>query len=74
MNRRLLAVVTLVSWLVLLTHTGLAGQAAKARLPNVTILATGGTIAGTGATSTTIVGYAVATVGVQAEAVEALAA
>src|SRR5690349_7560878 len=37
-----------------------------ARLPNVTILATGGTIAGTGATSTTTVGYTAATVGVQA--------
>ena len=34
--------------------------------PNVTILATGGTIAGTGATSTTTVGYTAATVGVQA--------
>lgn len=36
-----------------------------AKLPNVTILATGGTIAGTGATSTTTVGYTAATVGVQ---------
>jgi L-asparaginase len=35
------------------------------KLANVTILATGGTIAGTGATSTTTVGYAAATVGVQ---------
>jgi L-asparaginase len=35
-------------------------------LPHVVVLATGGTIAGTGATSTTTVGYAVATVGVQA--------
>ena len=33
-------------------------------LANVTILATGGTIAGTGATSTTTVGYTAATVGV----------
>ncbi|GGY42641.1 L-asparaginase 2 [Pseudoduganella albidiflava] len=33
--------------------------------PNVMILATGGTIAGTGATSTTTVGYTAATVGVQ---------
>jgi L-asparaginase/Glu-tRNA(Gln) amidotransferase subunit D len=38
----------------------------RAKLPNVTILATGGTIAGTGATSTTTVGYTAATVGVQA--------
>src|SRR5438046_266289 len=35
------------------------------KLANVTILATGGTIAGTGATSTTTVGYTAATVGVQ---------
>src|SRR5258708_20336364 len=32
------------------------------KLPNVVILATGGTIAGTGATSTTTVGYTAATV------------
>jgi L-asparaginase len=36
------------------------------RLPNVTILATGGTIAGTGANSTTTVGYTAAKVGVEA--------
>ncbi len=45
-------------------------QAAQAegpapKLANVTILATGGTIAGTGASSTTTVGYTAATVGVQ---------
>ena len=39
--------------------------AAQNKLANVTILATGGTIAGTGATSTTTVGYTAATVGVQ---------
>jgi len=66
MNRRLLPVLTVVVWLVLLGHAALAAQAAQARLPNVMILATGGTIAGTGATTTTTVGYAVATVGVQA--------
>ena len=38
---------------------------AKARLSNITIIATGGTIAGTGATSTTTVGYTAATVGVE---------
>ncbi|TFW30874.1 type II asparaginase [Massilia horti] len=42
-----------------------AAQAEQAKLRNVTILATGGTIAGTGATSTTTVGYTAATVGVQ---------
>lgn len=35
------------------------------KLANVTILATGGTIAGSGATSTTTIGYTAATVGVQ---------
>ena len=35
------------------------------KMANVTILATGGTIAGTGASSTTTVGYTAATVGVQ---------
>ena len=42
-----------------------AAQAAETQLANVVILATGGTIAGTGATSTTTVGYTAATVGVQ---------
>ena len=41
-------------------------DAATQKLPNVTILATGGTIAGTGATSTTTVGYTAAKVGVDA--------
>src|SRR6185503_2112986 len=47
----------------------LASSMALARGPglaNVTILATGGTIAGSGATSTTTVGYTAATVGVDA--------
>ncbi|WP_044528793.1 type II asparaginase [Herbaspirillum sp. B65] len=44
-----------------------AAAAAHAQtLPNVVILATGGTIAGTGATSTTTVGYTAAKVGVDA--------
>ena len=34
-------------------------------LPNVMVLATGGTIAGTGASSTTVVGYTAATVGIE---------
>ncbi|NHZ33307.1 type II asparaginase [Massilia rubra] len=40
-------------------------QHAAPKLANVTILATGGTIAGSGASSTTTVGYTAATVGVQ---------
>src|ERR1700730_2094446 len=43
-----------------------ADDAAEKTLPNVLILATGGTIAGSGATSTTTVGYKAATVPVQA--------
>jgi len=43
-----------------------AQPAREPRLPNVAVLATGGTIAGTGATSTTTVGYKAATVGVDA--------
>jgi L-asparaginase len=43
-----------------------ADDTSQKRLPNVVILATGGTIAGTGATSTTTVGYKAATVPVQA--------
>jgi L-asparaginase len=39
--------------------------AAQEHLPNIVILATGGTIAGTGATSTTTVGYTAAKVGVE---------
>ncbi|GAA5784243.1 type II asparaginase [Chitiniphilus shinanonensis] len=42
-----------------------AGFAFAADLPNVAILATGGTIAGTGATSTTTVGYTAAKIGVE---------
>ncbi|MBE9017637.1 L-asparaginase, partial [Chroococcidiopsidales cyanobacterium LEGE 13417] len=38
--------------------------AAQRQLPNVVIIATGGTIAGTGATSTTTVGYTAAKVGI----------
>lgn len=40
-------------------------ETAPARLPNIVILATGGTIAGTGASSTTTVGYTAAKVGVE---------
>ena len=49
---------------VMATMLVFAGAQAQ-KLPNVMILATGGTIAGTGASSTTTVGYTAATVGVQ---------
>ena len=50
---------------MLLFACSAAFGAEAGKLPNVMILATGGTIAGTGATSTTTVGYTAATVGVQ---------
>jgi L-asparaginase len=43
---------------------GQSAQAADAAKPHVVILATGGTIAGTGATSTTTIGYTAAKLGV----------
>jgi len=55
----------LFGFLFVMASSAQAQEAAKAKLANVTILATGGTIAGTGATSTTTVGYTAATVGVQ---------
>lgn len=50
---------------LLLSGTATRAAFADDGLPNVTILATGGTIAGTGATSTTTVGYTAAKVGVE---------
>jgi L-asparaginase len=62
MNIRFVAILFL-----LLCHPLLrADDTSEKRLPNVVILATGGTIAGSGATSTTTVGYKPATVPVQA--------
>lgn len=50
-----------------LVYSGMTAQARDpGALPNVMILATGGTIAGTGASSTTTVGYTAAKVGVEA--------
>jgi len=55
---------SLFGFAVLASAYAHADEAPK-RLAHVVILATGGTIAGTGATSTTTVGYTAATVGVQ---------
>jgi L-asparaginase len=63
MNIRILPfLLLLLSWQPAVQADDAAGQA----LPNVVILATGGTIAGSGANSTTSVGYKAATVPVQA--------
>ncbi len=57
---------TLALCAVLLVGTSAAyAEDSKPHLANVMILATGGTIAGTGASSTTTVGYTAATVGVE---------
>ena len=63
MNTRFIPILSLV----LLCHSVLrADDTTEKKLPNVLILATGGTIAGSGSTSTTTVGYKPATVPVQA--------
>ncbi|QZA79899.1 type II asparaginase [Deefgea piscis] len=51
---------------LLVLSSFIAGTAIAAEKPNVVILATGGTIAGTGNTSTTTVGYTAAKIGVDA--------
>ncbi len=56
-----------ILFLVLLCHSVIrADDTTEKKIPNVFILATGGTIAGSGATSTTTVGYKAATVPIQA--------
>lgn len=57
--------VVLCAALATFAHVSFASaeEAAPAKLPNVVILCTGGTIAGTGATTTTTVGYAAAKIG-----------
>ena len=59
------SMIALFGFLLVMVSAAQAQDGAQAKLANVTILATGGTIAGTGATSTTTVGYTAATVGVQ---------
>ena len=58
------SMIALFGLLFFMASAAHAEQAAP-KLANVTILATGGTIAGSGASSTTTVGYTAATVGVQ---------
>ena len=56
-----------ILFFVLVCHSLVrADDTDEKKLPNVVILATGGTIAGSGATSTTTVGYKAATVPIQA--------
>lgn len=57
--------VVLCAALATFAHASFASaeEAAPAKLPNVVILCTGGTIAGAGATTTTTVGYTAAKIG-----------
>ena len=58
-------VVPVVMLIGVLVTCAPAAARAPGQLANVTIIATGGTIAGTGATSTTTVGYEAAKIGVE---------
>lgn len=61
MNKRLLGMLVVIAVLLLSLQAAVFAADAPAK-PNVVILATGGTIAGAGATSTTTVGYTAAKV------------
>lgn len=62
MKRKLILFITLICLVLFCTQTALAADTPDKKLPNVKILATGGTIAGAGASSTTTVGYTAAVV------------
>jgi L-asparaginase type II len=64
LHRKPVPFLTAVFAFVVLLAGNVRADTAAPHLANVTILATGGTIAGTGSTSTTTVGYTAATVGV----------
>lgn len=59
MNKRYVSILTLVCLLLFSIQVAFAAEN-TAKLPNVKILATGGTIAGSGSTNTTTVGYTAA--------------
>jgi L-asparaginase len=65
MKRKLLVLMTIVCLLVL-SLQAFCFAAGQEKLPNIKILATGGTIAGAGATNTTTVGYTAAVAPVDA--------
>ena len=60
-----LAVANATPFVVSATPFAAQANPARSSLPNVVVLATGGTIAGSGATSTTTVGYTAAKVGIE---------
>lgn len=65
MVKRMSIFLTVVFLLVVLMQAAIAAPVAETKLPNVKILATGGTIAGKGASSTQMTGYNPGAIGVQ---------
>jgi L-asparaginase len=66
MNKKLILCLAVICLLVFSFQVAFAAETRENQLPNVKILATGGTIAGAGATSTTTIGYTAAVVPVDA--------
>lgn len=66
MNKKFISCLAVVCLLVFSLQVAFAAETPDKQLPNVKILATGGTIAGAGATSTTTIGYTAAVVPVDA--------
>ncbi|MDD3158387.1 type II asparaginase [Anaeromusa sp.] len=66
MNRKVLVTLAVLVVFLCSMQVAFAAEPSNNHLPNVKILATGGTIAGSGATSTTTVGYTAAVVPVDA--------
>lgn len=66
MKRNALITLTLLCFMLFTFQVAFAADTPDQKLPNIKILATGGTIAGAGATSTTTIGYTAAVVPVDA--------
>ena len=66
MNRKVLVTLAVLVVFLCSMQVAFAAEPSNNHLPNVKILATGGTIAGSGATSTTTVGYTAAVAPVDA--------
>ncbi len=66
MNRKVLVTLAVLVVFLCSLQVAFAAEPSNNHLPNIKILATGGTIAGSGATSTTTVGYTAAVVPVDA--------
>lgn len=66
MNKKLISIIAILSLLVIVFGMQAAAAAPTGQLPNIKILATGGTIAGAGVSSTQTVGYTAAVTPVDA--------